>query len=438
MSLLFKKLLFYLNVFFVGHQKCLILDIHPDVLQSHFDDSVYIHSNDEECSKKRRKTKSTRQCIDYIINFSAIIPPRIPTDDTNIHPCCEDYPPEITALKTISKESEYCHLLEHPIASIFVTLKWFRIRKFFYTDVLLYTLHAIFLNTYIFLPDLKIFYVGLAIIYPMSLFWETIQMVIFRLIYFTYLDSWTKFFLSLLTSFIIILHYFKYQLEEDILTQLYAVTSLISILNFAFLIGHFPHLSTSVIMIKAIYKTFLISLLSYFFLILAFSTAFFILFRDNYSLFFENYTGALFKTVIMATGEYDTANLGLSRYPYVSHLMVVFFVTLISVSLMNLLTGLAVSDIQDIKKNAELHSQVNIISRVSRFEQLFLRKDLKKRFSFLTNICLFSVFDRETSVGINSRKRTVEMLTRGPVPVQISKHVWNCLMKVVQKKQVKS
>jgi hypothetical protein len=56
----------------------------------------------------------------------------------------------------------------------------------------------------------------------------------------------------------------------------------------------------------------------------------------------------------MFSGEFDTCNLSLGTAPYTSHVTFLLFVCLVSITLLNLLNGLAVRDAEEIRKNAEM------------------------------------------------------------------------------------
>jgi hypothetical protein len=58
----------------------------------------------------------------------------------------------------------------------------------------------------------------------------------------------------------------------------------------------------------------------------------------------------------MFAGEFDTYNLPLDSAPYTSHVTFLLFICLVAVILLNLLNGLAVSDAEEIRKNAEMLS----------------------------------------------------------------------------------
>ena len=68
---------------------------------------------------------------------------------------------------------------------------------------------------------------------------------------------------------------------------------------------------------------------------------------------------ALVKTLVMMAGEIEYENFiyenGDAIFPFTGHFMILLFVVLISIILMNLLVGLAVSDIQVRIRKKRLH-----------------------------------------------------------------------------------
>ena len=70
----------------------------------------------------------------------------------------------------------------------------------------------------------------------------------------------------------------------------------------------------------------------------------------NYQSFNVQTVSALVKTLVMMAGEIEYENFiyenGEAIFPFTGHFMILLFVVLISIILMNLLVGLAVSDIQ--------------------------------------------------------------------------------------------
>jgi len=145
-------------------------------------------------------------------------------------------------------------------------------------------------------------------------------------------------------------------------SQLAAVAIFLSWMELVLLIGRHPRVSAYVEMFKVVTWNFLKFLAWYSVLILAFALSFYLLFKDTATDpgNFRNPGLAMFKSAVMATGEFDASNIPFGDDINTSHLLFVLFIFLVSIVLFNLLNGLAVSDTQAIRKDAEL---VGIIYR---------------------------------------------------------------------------
>ena len=102
-------------------------------------------------------------------------------------------------------------------------------------------------------------------------------------------------------------------------------------------------------MFTTVAKNFSKFLAAYFCLLVAFALSFCVLF-PNYQSFNVNAPAAVVKTLVMMAGEIEYENFiyenGNALYNFTGHVMIMIFVVLVSIILMNLLVGLAVSDIQ--------------------------------------------------------------------------------------------
>ncbi len=115
------------------------------------------------------------------------------------------------------------------------------------------------------------------------------------------------------------------------------------------MIGRLPTFGIYVQMFTTVAKNFSKFLAAYFCLLVAFALSFSVLF-PNYQSFNVNPPAAIVKTLVMMAGEIEYENFiyenGNAIYDVTGHVMIMIFVVLVSIILMNLLVGLAVSDIQ--------------------------------------------------------------------------------------------
>jgi transient receptor potential cation channel subfamily A protein 1 len=135
--------------------------------------------------------------------------------------------------------------------------------------------------------------------------------------------------------------------------------------------------------LKTVSVNFFKLLLWYSLLIIAFALSFYILFaktelpksingtdadaddEDDEDDSFMGPGKSLFKTIVMLTGEFDAGSINFHTYPIISKLVFSLFVFMITIILLNLLNGLAVSDTQTIKNDAEL------VGHISRAQHIY-------------------------------------------------------------------
>jgi ankyrin repeat protein len=324
---------------------------------------------------------------------------------------------ETEPLLYISQSRDLRYLLKHPVFTSFLDLKWHRIRIFFYINLIFYILFVALLTFYILLSYGKphLVYTNkdshntsiasssesegsagemLAFVkgHNASGFWWAVLIVflillvlreVFQLVAFPskYLCSPENYleFLLLITSAAIL---FCDWVRGNARPHFSAIAILLSWAELVLLIGQHPRLSTNIEMFKTVSWNFLKFLAWYAILIIAFALSFYTLFRDCGSAtecgegdsdenFFLDPGMSVFKTVVMLTGEFDAASIPFVSFPGTSHIIFVLFIFLIAIVLFNLLNGLAVSDTQAIRDDAEVVSYISRVKLMSYIETLF-------------------------------------------------------------------
>ena len=142
-----------------------------------------------------------------------------------------------------------------------------------------------------------------------------------------------------------------------------ALLIVLSWLMFLIYFGLHPSLNTKVFMFYSVASSFLKFLLWYVFVIIAFALSFYIMFHTDYEgsepndeyPFFDNIGSCLTKSMAMFVGELEFSDIPFTNNP-ISTIMFIAFIFFIVVVLMNLLNGLAVSDITIIRDEAEVLS----------------------------------------------------------------------------------
>lgn len=306
--------------------------------------------------------------------------------------------PETDALLYMTRNQELRPLLKHPVITSFLYLKWQRISCLFYANITFYSLLWLCLILYIILgygvekkqsDSIEVLnvitHVGAVIGLILLILREVFQLLVSPTRYLQSIENWMEITLIFVTAAIVCYD----SAEESTKQQLSAVAILLSSAELVLLIGQFPTLSTNIVMLRTVSWNFFKFLLWYCILIIAFALSFYTLFRkeeeedqtapnpngkeeEEEEDFFEDPGRSLFKTIVMLTGEFDAGSIKFSTFPVTSHLIFIVFVFMIPIVLFNLLNGLAVSDTQEIRADAELVGHISRVKLISYFESVLI------------------------------------------------------------------
>ncbi|XP_049864874.1 transient receptor potential cation channel protein painless [Pectinophora gossypiella] len=310
--------------------------------------------------------------------------------------------PETDALLYMTRNEDLRPLLKHPVITSFLYLKWQRLSCLFYANITFYSLLWLSLILYIIwgygvekkqsdaIEVLNVVtHIGAVIGLILLVVRELFQLLVSPTRYLQSIENWMEIALIVVTAWIVCYD----SAQESTKQQLSAVAILLSSAELVLLIGQFPTLSTYIVMLKTVSWNFFKFLLWYFILIIAFALSFYTLFRnvvedsdqtppnpnntgkekeDEEEDFFEDPGRSLFKTIVMLTGEFDAGSIKFSTFPVTSHIIFIVFVFMIPIVLFNLLNGLAVSDTQEIRADAELVGHISRIKLISYFESVLI------------------------------------------------------------------
>lgn len=303
--------------------------------------------------------------------------------------------PEMYPLHYISKSQDLRPLLTHPVLLSFLHLKWNHIRVFFYTNLIFYAAFVSLLtfhilrdcsaqNANISSPQITIQpttkHVGiewllLSILLAGLMLREMFQMVMSPKRYFCGFENCLELLLIVFTLIIL-----TKECGEHCVRPIDAVAILLAWTELFLHIGHIHMLSTYNEMMRRVLCNYLQFLVWDVFLIIAFALGFYILFQDSITSrendsednFFQQPFMSLFRTLIMLMGEFDISSVPFYLVPGLSYVIFIFFVFLVPLVMVNLLNGLAVSDTQAIKNDAELVSIESMIETIFYFETMLL------------------------------------------------------------------
>ena len=365
-------------------------DIGPNALEEILDNCV-------KCKKGRQGSH-----YDLDFDFSMLIPisrcdKTEQIKDAESGERLHERLPEMSPLYFISRSNKFGHLLKHPILLIFLHLKWTRICILFYLNMLFYTTFVISLTAHLLYetnspeecnensePSVLVVRTVLYILTVVLVFRELMQICLLPKSYFCKLDNILE--VCIIVTTILILAGFCSKI-------LAAVTLLLAWMEVILQLSCIYTLAVYNEMMKRVTLNYTKFLLWYFPLIFAFSFSFYRLYRkdtqsevwngtfsvnnttgnfnaqnDNEH-FYRDFWMSLLKTVVMMIGELEASNLSFDGGSY-EYFLFLFFIFMMTVVLMNLLNGLAVSDTQAIKNDSELVAYRSKVKLVHQFESV--------------------------------------------------------------------
>ncbi|XP_032796549.2 transient receptor potential channel pyrexia isoform X1 [Daphnia magna] len=296
--------------------------------------------------------------------------------------------PECEALWHLSTSTKHQYLLKHPLITSFLMLKWHNIRIFYYVNVLLYTLTMFVLSTYILLlhssyePEatripLAILWCVLSFFITILLIREFFQLGIAPLRYLFSPENYIE--LVMIGCTVTVLAHWE---NPNPWRHVSAIAVLLAWTEGLLLLGRHPQLSIFVTMFMTVSLTFLRLLLWYSVLLIGFGLSFFIVFgsdamapadgKEVKETAFASIPVSLLKVVAMMSGELEYGDLPFDASPFVSRVIFLAFLFLITIVLLNLLNGMAVSDTQSIQSKAETIGYVSRVELISYLESMLL------------------------------------------------------------------
>lgn len=303
--------------------------------------------------------------------------------------------PEAEPLWYLSQSPDHRQLLAHPVITSFLCLKWRRIRPYYYVNLAFYLLFVTCLTTYLLLigtggnPETGIFRAATLILSIALAVRETFQALVSPRRYLFNMENIME------VAMIGISIYLSSEVPifDQYHRNLAATAILFSWTEMVLMCGRHPKLSTFIKMFSTVSFNFMLFLTWYIAIIVSFGLAFYFVLQRNDQLpkdggeeanaYFKNPERALLKTIVMSlTGELEFEGIDFGEiHPLFGKVVFLLFVFFIMLVLVNLLNGLAVSDIAVIQKEAEILSYVSRVELIAFIESMLLGDP----FHFLTN-----------------------------------------------------
>lgn len=298
--------------------------------------------------------------------------------------------PEMDPLVQINLSHKLRHLIQHPILSSFVQLKWQLTKKFYYYSVAFYVVFVLlltFIAVHYFmsahheqthscwssLTAVCVLAIIAFILVAICCSFLIVKLVLHLLISpVQYLCKWNNYPQIILTFLVITI------LCSAWGNALTAITLFVAWVHLLLLTGEHPAMSVYFKLFKKVSYMFIKYLAWYSFLIVAFSLSFFALFHDSMTYISERNTSSalfrsphssLFTTIGMFVGGFETKFLPFDLATGTSHIVFILFTFFVTVVLTSIFIALAISQVQKVQRKAELvrlRAKVNIVADIER------------------------------------------------------------------------
>ncbi|XP_028039256.1 transient receptor potential channel pyrexia-like [Bombyx mandarina] len=303
------------------------------------------------------------------------------------------YPREITYLNSLVDEGQK-DILQHPLCSAFLFMKWRKIRKFYLARLIFCFLFVSFLSIYVLTAVVKAcqgkhskkYGVPNELCQPQSILgvilndnpieferWVLMAITVFEIVrkltgitgYSSFYQYFTTF-ENLMEWFVLLSVFSLYNIRNDYSWQNhvggYAVLGAWT--NLMLMMGQLPMFGDYVAMYQKVLMEFLKLLLAYICLLLGFTICFCVVFPNEEM--FSNPLMGFISTLSMMVGELNLnilINDPMQDDPPIffelsAQIIFIFFLMFVTIILMNLLVGIAVHDIQGLRKTAGLSKLV--------------------------------------------------------------------------------
>lgn len=376
----------FLGIIHKDDDKMLIESIEPKILHEHFDSCV--HNNDFDCNGS----------IFYEINlnYRNFIQPRNAIGK-------ERLATQIEIINFLARSDKHKNLILHPLIRYFIWIKWreieflFTWNSFLIINLLMAIVFlSIFNNDHYYRTNYWLhrgFDISTKVTMVIIGFREIFKYILagdyLRLRYFRSISHLIELTIVVLLS--IVLFADENLVDDEIRRTLTSILILMIASEIMIIMESFPIESICIYakILKSVSMNFIKLFTLYSIVIFSFSLSFYTLFSHRpfdgptndteRSLNFSTPWNAFFKTMVMVTGEYDANTIDFS-YNFMKHFVFLGFVFFVSIILVNLMNGLAVSDTQEIKSEAKINVTTQHVRQIIKYNTHIYRNPTMRKF----------------------------------------------------------
>ncbi|XP_065349156.1 transient receptor potential channel pyrexia-like [Cloeon dipterum] len=324
------------------------------------------------------------------------------------------------------KGSGQSDLLRHPLLETFLWLKWQKLRIFFFFLLFIYGNFIISLSVFVVdenesheanATDVSLYTrnvakYSLTVTSIMLLTHVVLQISLRPIFYLKDIETWNFAFLG--TSSLVVVYIHIHDLGyENFQVQLISIIVLLAWTELLLMIGRFPTWGNYALMFYTVLRNVLKVMLTFVFIVIGFTFSFYVQFHDGD--IFSDPSKTFVKTIVMMAGEFEYKDLfeektltgGRKHAPNLTgRIIFLLFVLLTTIVMMNLMVGLAVSDIQAVQAEGHFRRLLKQAQFVDHLETIISRPIFKKGLPK----CILSF--------LTQRRRVVTELTLQPSAVE--------------------
>lgn len=338
--------------------------IEPSVLEQFFHNCINVPKDEKQIDNMLYELRNKKQKFSVEINYESLI---------GIHGESEVHESEF--LDQLIKIKNLTYLVNHPVISSYLAVKWRRFKWAVYLNLLLYFVAygSLLFYGFEYSRHARISNSFLLVSISLMFVLEFTQMLIFRTDYLKRVENIIDIILIGGIIYILASGWIETLLNQN-LRVAFSVVFLTSTLGIFMQLGNLPFFTVKVIILKQICISFCKYMIFYVFPLLAFFFCFYMLLETDEvdeSVFF--YT--LYDVITMFAGDPDSSYpQQFSTNPIFSHIIYVIFMVFIGIILQNLLIGLAVSDLQEISKEAQFIDKKERAQYITNIERVIFEK----------------------------------------------------------------
>ncbi|KAJ3659660.1 hypothetical protein Zmor_011337 [Zophobas morio] len=150
-------------------------------------------------------------------------------------------------------------------------------------------------------------------------------------------------------------------------------------LLFLLTVGYHPKIAKWTVMLKRVFKSFTVLMVFFSIIIIAFAAAFHTLFKNTNHDFFDSIGKSIFLIYVMISGEFNIENVKFGRAHIGGYILFFIFAIFVALVIVNFWTGVAVTDIETIQKDAEINAFKNVITFMMFVQRnIYVNKSIRK------------------------------------------------------------